>query len=55
MSEVERRPALEELEAQAKKPYEKPEVVYEARLEVQAGSPLRIPPDPYDLEDLFSQ
>ena len=57
MSEVERRPVHEESEAPARKPYEKPEVVYEARLEVQAGSPLRVPPDPldppFDLEGIF--
>lgn len=28
------------LQIQAKKPYEKPSVVYEARLEAQAGSPI---------------
>ena len=49
MSEVKRGPVFEEPEAPAKKPYERPEVVYEARLEVQAGTPLRIPPDPFDL------
>lgn len=33
----------------SKKPYQKPEVVHELRLEVQAGSPLRKLPDPLDL------
>ena len=54
MSEVEHRPISEEPEAPARKLYEKPEVVYEARLEVRAGSPLMSPPiDPFDLEDIF--
>lgn len=36
-----------------KKPYEKPEVVYDAPLEVRAGSPLGMPPDPFDLGRMF--
>jgi len=50
MTEVERQPTFEEPEAPLRKPYEKPEVVYEARLEVRAGSPLGMPDmfDPLD-------
>lgn len=33
----------------SKKPYQKPAVVHELRLEVQAGSPIRKLPDPLDL------
>ncbi len=32
-----------------KKPYERPAIVHEMRLEVQAGSPIRKLPDPLDL------
>ncbi len=32
-----------------KKPYERPAIVHELQLEVQAGSPLRKLPDPLDL------
>lgn len=35
MNKVEQSP-----QAQAKKPYQKPSVIYEARLEAQAGSPI---------------
>jgi hypothetical protein len=34
---------------QERKPYEEPAVVYESTLEVRAGSPLSIVPDPLDL------
>ncbi len=32
--------------------YEAPVIVFEGELEVQAGSPLGFPEDPFDLEDL---
>ncbi|MDQ7028877.1 MAG: hypothetical protein Q9O62_03425 [Ardenticatenia bacterium] len=32
-----------------KKPYTKPAIIHEMRLEVHAGSPIRRPPDPLDL------
>lgn len=34
---------------QERKPYEEPAVVYESALEVRAGSPLGVFPDPLDL------
>ncbi|MDH7487675.1 MAG: hypothetical protein QHJ81_15565 [Anaerolineae bacterium] len=40
-------------ETPPKKPYEKPRVVYEAQLEVRAGSPLGVPPNPFDLGGMF--
>jgi hypothetical protein len=30
--------------------YEMPEIVHEGDLEIQAGSPLDVPADPFDLE-----
>ena len=50
MSEIKRQSTCEEPEAPSRKPYEKPGVVYEARLEVRAGSPLGMPDmfDPLD-------
>ena len=35
---------------QARKPYQRPAVVYEARLEAQAGSPIEGFPDILDLD-----
>ena len=53
MSSIQDKPHLEEMNEQARKAYVSPTVVYEANLEVRAGTPLGASLPQISPEDLF--